>query len=53
MKIKYLKHPVDEAEKRKLNAEGYRVIDIKYAPEGYEQEESKPTKKRSKKSDSE
>ena len=33
MKIKYLKMPVSFEEKRKLNKQGYKVVDEKFNPE--------------------
>jgi len=41
--------PVTPAEKRALNAQGYKVVDIRFAPAGYEEETPKPTRSRKKK----
>lgn len=40
--IVYMPMPVSLEEKRKLNAEGKKIIDIRFAPKGYEA----PKKKR-------
>ena len=48
-KTKYLAMPVTPAEKRELNAQGYKVVDIRFAPEGYEEETPKPKRSRKKK----
>lgn len=33
--IAYEKHPVSPERKRELNAQGYKIVDIAFAPEGY------------------
>ena len=33
-KIKYLKHPVSAADKKKWREQGYKIIDARFAPEG-------------------
>ena len=48
-KTKYLAMPVTPAEKQALNAQGYKVVDIRFAPAGYEEETPKPTRSRKKK----
>ena len=48
-KTKYLAMPVTPAEKRALNAQGYKVVDVRFAPAGYEEEAPKPKRSRKKK----
>lgn len=36
MEVVYMAMPVSKEEKQKLNAEGKRIVDIRFAPEGYE-----------------
>ena len=48
--IKYMKMPVSQEEKRKLNAQGYKIVDERFAPKEEEQEQKpKRTIRRSKK----
>jgi hypothetical protein len=35
-KIAYEKHPMPEGREEKLRAAGYKILDIRFAPEGYE-----------------
>lgn len=44
MRIKYVKMPVSVEDKRKLNKEGFKVIDIKFKPEE-EKPKAKPKSK--------
>ena len=48
-KTKYLAMPVTPAEKRALNAQGYKVVDVRFAPAGYEEETPKPKRSGKKK----
>ena len=48
-KTKYLAMPVTPAEKQAWNAQGYKVVDIRFAPEGYEEETPKPKRSKKKK----
>ena len=41
-KVKYLPHPCSAEDKRKANAQGYRVVDARFEP-------PKPKKKKAKK----
>jgi hypothetical protein len=41
-KIKYLPHPCSKEDKRKANAEGYKVLDARFAPP--EPKKAKPKK---------
>ena len=36
MQIIYLPMPVDTGKKRELNKAGYRVVDVAFMPDGYE-----------------
>lgn len=49
MNIKYLKHPVSKDEKAKYRAQGFTIVDLKFAPEGYEEPEQ-PKRKAAKQS---
>lgn len=36
-KIAYEKHPMPEGREDELRAAGYKILDIRFAPEGYEE----------------
>jgi hypothetical protein len=36
MQIIYMQMPVDAGKKRELNKAGYRIVDIAFMPDGYE-----------------
>ena len=36
MKIAYEKHPMPEGREAQLRAAGYKILDIRFAPEGYD-----------------
>lgn len=44
----YLQHPVDKAEVRKYNAQGIKVLDIRFRPVEEKPAEIKPIKKATK-----
>lgn len=44
-KIKYVKHPVSPEQKAKLVSEGYKIIDERFKPEGYQEDKPKAKKK--------
>lgn len=45
-KVKYLKHPVSSEEKKSWVSQGFKIVDIKFCPEGYEEEPIKKKRKR-------
>lgn len=42
MKIIYEKHPVTSERKEFLRQKGYKIVDLSYAPDGYESPEPNP-----------
>lgn len=40
-KVKYVKHPISFEEKRKLNAEGFQVVDARFEPKSEKVEKPK------------
>lgn len=46
MEIKYVKMPISAEEKKEYHAQGFRVVDARFAPEGAEVEgDVKPKRK--------
>ncbi len=45
MEIKYVKMPISVEEKKEYHAQGFRVVDARFAPEGAEVEGDKPKRK--------
>ena len=45
-KIKYVAHPVTPEQKLKLRGQGFIIRDLKFAPEGYQDEPEKPKRRR-------
>ena len=48
LEVKYVKMPISIEEKKEYHRQGFRVVDIRFAPEGHEApvEEEKPKRKR-------
>ena len=46
MKIAYEPHPVTPERKAELRAQGFKIIDARFAPEGHAQDEAQPKPKR-------
>ena len=44
-KIKYLAHPVSTEKKRKLQKEGYKILDIRFKPKSEKKPKAKPQAK--------
>lgn len=40
-KVIYIEHPVTPEQKKELRAQGYKIIDARFAPEDYEYPEQK------------
>lgn len=50
--IKYMKMPVSQEEKRKLNAQGYKIVDERFAPKEPTEIKPKRSVRRSKQKES-
>lgn len=49
LEVKYVKMPISIEEKKEYHRQGFRVVDIRFAPEGHEapaEEEKKPRRRR-------
>ncbi len=49
--VKYVKMPISVEEKKEYHRQGFRVVDIRFSPEGHDapvEEEKKPRKSKAK-----
>lgn len=45
LEVKYVAMPISIEQKKEYHRQGFRVIDIRFAPEGYESEDDKPQRR--------